>query len=134
MHKPFRLTKEDGEDIGFASTCLVASAISFSEFKEWLYYVIQHSNNVPNYFFDILDIEEKFDYTLKRNSIVGFTPSWEGARQEEHAIDGIAYKRNPNHNSDSVSRNDALIALKENPHIEKRFRELFPFVNLWDIP
>jgi hypothetical protein len=128
MNRPFRLTKTDSEDIGFASTCLVAGAITFSEFKGWLYFVIQHTDDVPNYFFDILDIQEKFDYTLKRHSIVGFTLGWECTRQEENALDGIAYKRNSNHDSDSVSRNDALIALKENPHIEKRFRDLFPFI------
>ncbi|WP_316364545.1 hypothetical protein [Candidatus Thiodiazotropha sp. CDECU1] len=128
MTRSYRLTKGNSEDIGFASTCLVANAISFSEFKEWIYYVIQHTENVPTYLFEILDIDEKYDYTLKRQSVIGFTPSWEGTNQEENALDGIAYKRNLNHKSDSVNREDALKALEEQSHIEKHFREMFPFI------
>lgn len=128
MTSSYRLTKGNSEDIGFVSTCLVTSAITFSEFKEWIYYVIQHTENVPPYLFDILGINEKYDYTLKRQSVIGFTPSWKGTKQEEDALDGIAYKRNPNYKSDAVSRDEALKALKEQSHIEKHFREMFPFI------
>ena len=125
----FKLEKNNSDDIGFASTCLIADILSFEEFKQWLYYVIEHADDVPTYFFDILDIKEKFDFTLKRHEVIGFTPSWQGSSdKEEDALDGIGYKRNSDFSSDASSKEAALKALSENPHIEQRFRDTFPFI------
>lgn len=73
--RAFRLTREDSADIGFATTCLTISAITFEEFKEWLHRVIEVSDDCPSWVFDILDLKEKFDYTLRVRQIIGFIPS-----------------------------------------------------------
>lgn len=39
----FSLTRNDSSDIDFALACLMAGAIHFGEFKEWLYFVIEHA-------------------------------------------------------------------------------------------
>ncbi|MCZ4283148.1 hypothetical protein O4H49_20385 [Kiloniella laminariae] len=130
MAKSFRLEKNNSDDIGFASTCLVAGIIDFDEFKAWLYFVMENSDEIPSYFFNILDINEKFEYTLKRQEVVGFTPSWEGTTFEENALYGIGYKRNIAYQNDVVSQISALKALSKNPHIEERFKETFPFLEL----
>jgi len=121
-----RLEKNDCDDIGFARACLISGVVDFDEFKQWIYHVVEIQDEVPSYFWDILDIEDKFDF--KPLSIMGFNPYWQHTGTEEYALDGIAYKRRKDHVSDAVSSKAALNALVENPHIEKRFREMFPFI------
>ena len=124
-----KLTKNNGEDIGFANSVLISSIITFNEFKKWLYYVIEYSEDtVPTYFFDILDIEEKFDYTLKIAQIVGFYDGGHINSIEEKALCGIGYIRFPEYKSDYVTKKDAIEALSKLPYIEKRFRDMFPFI------
>lgn len=125
----FHLAKEDSADIGFATDCLVAGIITFLEFKSWLYYVIENSEEVPSYFFDILDVEEKFDYTLRTVEILGFHPGWEATDNELNALDGIGFKRFSEFKTDAAQKETALQALEKNPHIEQRFREMFPFID-----
>ena len=124
----FRLTKNDCEDIGFAQSCLTAGIISFDELKQWLFWVIETEDDVPNYIWDIIDLKEKFDFVPLR--IMGFNPYWEHTDDEDDALDGIGYKRSLDFNSDAVSRSDALQKLIANPHIEERFRKTFPFIDL----
>lgn len=127
MSRPFRVLKEDGEDLGFVLDCLYSGAISFDEFKEWLYLVIERTDEVPFYVFDILDLKNKFDF--KPLITIGFVPHWDHTEKESDAINAIAYKRRPDYVSDAVSREEALKALEANPHIENRFRESFPFID-----
>lgn len=130
MKQEFHLTKNDNADISFASTALIAGVISFDEFKEWLYLVIQNDDSCPSYVFDIIDLESKFDYTLKMGEILGFIPSWELNDDEEKALDGIGYKRFSDFSSDLAPRQVALAALERNPQVEARFRETFPFITI----
>ncbi|KPQ22191.1 MULTISPECIES: hypothetical protein [unclassified Halomonas] len=127
MTRNFRLEKNDSDDIGFAKASLVSGVLKFSEFKQWLYYVIEHQDQVPAYFWDILDIENKFDF--KPFSVMGFNPSWEHTESESDALDGIGYRRWNDFLSDAVPREVALQELDRNPHVEKRFRETFPFID-----
>lgn len=126
--RKMHLTKENSDDLGFANICLTYSAITFDEFKNWIYAIIESSDDYPSFLFDILDAKEKFDYTLKVRQIIGFNPSWDPSESEHQAIAGIAYKRFPNHKSDVARKDPALKALTANPHIESRFRETFPFI------
>lgn len=126
MKKFLRLEKNDCDDIGFAKACLVAGALDFKEFKQWILYVIESQEEVPLYFWEILDLESKFDF--KPLSVMGFNPYWEHTEQENNALDGIGYRRRLDFVSDVVSRSSALKALEENPHIEQRFKEMFPFI------
>ena len=124
----FRVWKNNGEDLGFAIACLVTGAVTFDEFKEWLYLVIEHADDLPGYIFDILDIKERFDF--KPSITIGFVPHWEHMDRELDAIEAITYNRRSEYISDAASRKDALKALEENPHIEQRFRETFPFIKI----
>lgn len=126
----FHLVKGDGADIGFATTCLISGVITFSEFKDWLHYVIENSTDVPGYIFDILDCKEKFDYTLRARPIVGFDPAWDATSDELTALEGVGFIRFPDFNTDASSKEQALEALERNRHVEGRFRELFPFIQV----
>lgn len=120
------LTKNNCDDIGFAKSCLLAGVISFDEFKKWLFWVVENEEEVPNYFWDLIDLKEKDEFNPLR--IMGFNPYWSHSDDEDDALDGIGYKRKPDFTSDATSRTDALRKLANNPHIEKRFRETFPFI------
>ncbi len=51
-NKKFKLTREDnGEDIGFAISCMYSQAITLDEFKSWIDYVILNSKveDLPSY-------------------------------------------------------------------------------------
>ena len=121
-----RLTKDDCEDIGFAASCLTAGILSFDEFKQWLFWVIENEDDVPNYVWDIIDLKEKLDFVPLR--IMGFNPYWEHTDDEDDALDGIGYTRRSDFNSDAVSRSDALQKLADNSHVEDRFKATFPFI------
>lgn len=127
MKPKLRLDKNDCDDIGFAKACLVAGVLEFSEFKKWIYYVIENQDEVPAYFWDVLEVESKFDF--KPLLVMGFNPYWHHTASENNALDGIGYRRWDDFVSDAVPREMALRELNKNPHIEQRFREMFPFVN-----
>lgn len=127
--KKFSLFKNDGADIGFSTSCLICGVVTFSEFKEWLYIVIERSDDVPEYVFDILDLKDKFEYTLNTGRILGFHPGWGGTDDERKAIYGIGFRRFPDFKTDAYLKDDALQSLERNHHIEQRFREMFPFID-----
>ncbi len=122
------LTKQNSSDIGFSSSSLIAGALTFDESKEWIYYVIEHSDEVPNYFFDILDLKERPDYTRHIREVLGFRPSWGVTEEKMAALIGIGYKRFPEYSMDNASKASAIKALEESPDIDARFRSIFPFI------
>lgn len=126
----FYLIRGDSSDIGFASTCLAAGAISFSEFKEWIFFVIENSEDVPPYMFEILELENRLDYIRAAREILGFQPAWNADERELCALDGVGYKRFKNFMSDASGREKALKCLDANQHVEALFRYAFPFINL----
>jgi hypothetical protein len=83
----FGLSKNDSADIGFALACLRGGAIHFREFKEWLYFVIEHGDNTPSYVFDMLDVEFRRDFN--HLIIMGFHPPSDLAVEEFDAINGF---------------------------------------------
>lgn len=124
--RKLRLNREDSTDIGFATSCLTASVLTFEEFKDWLNEIICATDDYPHYIFDILDLEKKFDYTLHVRRILGFQPGADLSQDEYRAVSGIAYKRFSGHRSDIARKDTAVAALTRQPQIEAMFRELFP--------
>lgn len=126
----FRVTKEDSYDLGFADACQLSAAISPEEFVKWVYWVIENSDqDLPSYFFDLDSLSNSAGALY---DAIGFVPSPELSDSEEKAIDGIAYKRGaydplPDYDV-HISKEDALNALADNPQIEERFRNTFPFI------
>jgi len=121
-----RLEIDDSSDIGFVDNCLVPGVISLNEFKEWIYFVIENHDDIPSYFFEILDLNHKFEYNCLR--IMGFAPKWEYNDASLDALVGIGFKRGAITTNDNLTREEALRALERNPHIEKKFYEMFPFL------
>jgi len=126
----WRVTREQSDDLGFALTCLTAWAVDLDEFKVWVYRVIVDSDELHEHLLDMGDAHERFDVTLRRQEIIGWSPSWSPSRRQRHAIDGIAYARVPGYRSDAVDRDAAIDALSRSPEIVDRFRRFFPGVDI----
>lgn len=114
------LVKNDCADIGFAQALHIAGAISFEEFRNWLYKIIGEEESVPNYVFDLLDQPTRIDLLDNQLRIMGFVPHTDHTVDEDRAVDGIAYLRNSDYVSDWVTRETAVAALKRNPHIREK--------------
>ena len=131
--KHWRLTKNDGEDIGFADACLIFDAVSWDEFREWLYFLIGELDEVPTYFFDLLDMKDRTECLCHSHESMGFSGGTNLTKGEFSALTGIAYKRGfydtPIDYDPVITRRGAMKALARSPHIEERFRETFPFID-----
>ena len=124
-NKNFRLTREDnGEDIGFAISCIYSQAITLDEFKSWIDYVILNSKveDLPSYIWEIVDWDGKYNIY----KYIGFTPCGIEGRLSD-ALTGIAIKRNMDI-FEPVSKKKALDALRKNPNLVKKFKDFFPFI------
>ena len=124
MH--LRLEKEDCDDIAFVLACFNCWAISLDELKEWVYFVVGEQDEVPAYFWDVLDVKERQEVNSLR--LLGYVPHWDHTLSDARAVDAIAYQRNPGFQSDFVGKELAQKCWQENPHIEQRFRTMFPFI------
>lgn len=124
----FRLSKNDSSDIGFALACLTCGAIHFREFKDWLFYVIEHGEDPPGYIFDMLDIDLRVDF--KPHEIMGFVATTGLSGEELDALTGIGFQRGIVEKEDTVSRSNALKKLQDNPVFQQRFRQFFPFLDI----
>ena len=124
-NKNFKLTREDnGEDIGFAISCMYSQAITLDEFKSWIDYVILNSKveDLPSYIWEIVDWDGKYIIY----EYIGFTPYGIEGRLSD-ALTGIAIKRNMDI-FEPVSKKKALDALRKNPNLVKKFKDFFPFI------
>lgn len=124
-NKNFKLTREDnGEDIGFAISCMYSQAITLDEFKSWIDYVILNSKveDLPSYIWEIVDWDGKYNIS----KYIGFTPCGIEGRLSD-ALTGIAIKRNMDI-FESISKKKALDALRKNPNLVKKFKDFFPFI------
>lgn len=127
----FSLTKNESSDIDFALACLMVHAIHFGEFKEWLYYVIEHADDPPHYIFDMLDIELYVDFKPMR--IRGWHSEPEFTDDEYDALVGISFQRNINSSEDRISRTQAIAQLQSNPAFFSRVKDFFPFLDLEEV-
>ncbi|MCB5200599.1 hypothetical protein LGQ03_15260 [Loktanella sp. TSTF-M6] len=123
-----RLTKDDGEDIGFVKSCFFMGIIDFNELQRWLHHVVETQDDLPDYIWSMLDMKDKFDF--KPLKVLGFTPYWDHSREEEQALAGIGYLRSSTFTSDLASKTDAIKLLDDNPHIHERFQHTFPFLTI----
>ena len=124
-NKNFKLTREDnGEDIGFAISCMYSQAITLDEFKSWIDYVILNSKveDLPSYIWEIVDWDGKYNIS----KYIGFTPCGIEGRLSD-ALTGIAIKRNMDI-FETISKKKALDALRKNPNLVKKFKDFFPFI------
>ena len=121
-----KLVRNNSDDIGFVHACLIPGVINLDELKEWIYFVIEHYDQTPSYFFRILDLNHKFEYNAFE--IMGFVPGFEPKKDEYNALIGVGFKRGAINSNDNLTRKDAIKALERNPHIEKKFYEMFPFL------
>ena len=132
MSANLRLTKNDSADIAFVENCLMSGAISQNELRQWLYHIIENTDNIPTYVFDLLDTKDLREMFRGANGPIGFFTSSDLNDAESDAVTGIAYKRGhydrPLGHDVYIGRDAALEALEKNLHIEKRFREMFPFI------
>ena len=124
----FRLTKKDSSDIGFALTCLMCGSIQFGEFKEWLYFIIEHAEAPPSYIFDMLDVELRVNFEPHR--IMGWTASSGISDGEMDALTGIGFLRGICDFEDTVSRIDAVEKLRDDDEFFCRVKAFFPFLDL----
>lgn len=124
----FRLTLNDSADIGLAHSALFARAITFEEFQDWLYFVVEHADDPPHFIFDLIDWDRSVDTHI--NQVIGWWPST-GVETDLDALLGVGFVRNLCDSCDSMSREDAISALKSNADVLKRLRILMPFVD-WD--
>ena len=114
----WKITKEQGQDLSFATYCLLSAAINLQEFKLWLDKVVLDMpiDNIPFYIFDLIDLEGVGDIY----NILDFVPN----------SDLSAFLRGIDVYDPPVSKEKALKALKKHPEIYQRFQHFFPFVEL----
>ena len=124
----FSLTRNDSSDIDFALACLMTRAIHFSEFKEWLYFVIEHAEAPPSYVFEMLDVDLYVDF--KPLNIRGWHSEPELTDGEWDALEGVSFMRNINSFEDRISRTQAIAQLQYNPAFFDRVKDFFPFLDL----
>lgn len=87
--EPFRIDRDDSVDLGFAMECLLAGAVTKTEFREWLYLVVELNDEVPFWLFDILDVPPDDQGYVTRMPIP-FAPTSDLTTTEQNAVSGIA--------------------------------------------
>lgn len=122
------------ENLDFTLRSMHSNCVSFNEFKEWIYLMIENYENLPTYFFDFLDADNLNEiYRLINSDRHASNAHINLTSGERRALYGIAYKRgrftkeNP---SEICTEKTALKNLEQNSHILQRFRETFPFIKL----
>lgn len=122
-------SKEDASIIGFVLYC-EGNAITYDEFKEFLYLTINNNSvdDLPYYIWDLIDLDEENKSDIYQ--ILGFVSYGGLTKGEIESIYGIGIKRFGDIGDIPISKSRALKSLKENPHILKRFKETFPFIQL----
>lgn len=123
----FDLTINNSNTIGFVIACLFSSAIDTDELNEWALHVVQklEVDDIPEYIYGLME----FNGTLASvYSIIGFSPVWNRSEEEDKAVYGIAVKRGKNLFDLPFSKEESLDCLANNSHIEKAFKNTFPFI------
>lgn len=125
----WKITKEQGQDLSFATYCLLSAAINSQEFKLWLEKVVLDipADNTPFYIFDLIDFEGE---VADIYNILNFVPNTDLSKDQDDALTGIAFLRGIDIYDPPVSKEKALKALKKHPEIYQRFQHFFLFVEL----
>jgi hypothetical protein len=120
------LTKEDSGRIALVTSSLFAGALDLNELHEWAVSILAQEQNPPLYIIDLMEFNEA---RFKIYNTIGFVPRWPYPARQKVALVGIAYRRGRDLFDPPYSRQEALDALQQYPHIEAAFRAEFPFVN-----
>lgn len=123
------LSRENPSLIGFVVDCRASSAITFEEFIEWCFYMIKQYDDLPTYMYYLVDCKNLSEV----REVIGFNVFPDINEKESEAVWGIAAKRGVDieeRYERMITRKKALKRLEQYPHIEKRFRETFPFIDL----
>ncbi|MDQ9036402.1 hypothetical protein RFH07_07185 [Acinetobacter seifertii] len=125
----FKIYKNDSEDFNFVLGCLYSQAIDLADFRIWIERIIEITSveDIPFYIFDLVDFD---GYLYEVSKIIGFVPDDYLSNDEKNSLYGIAFLRGADIYDPPVTRDEALKAVERNPHILKRFKSLFPFINL----
>lgn len=125
----WNVSKENSADLGFALSCLFLEAITFDEFKKWLYIVISDNNidDIPIYIYELLDFDKKLYHIY---NVIGYTPISCLNEYEKNAIIGIAFLRKENLYDVLLEKNEAIKILENNIYIYEKFVHFFPFIDI----
>ena len=126
MIQKLALEPGNSEDLAFAYACLVYGAVSFEEFIQWAFYVIENTENFPDYFLNIIDLKQR--YELKPSDTFGFDPVWSHRNLEMKIIMAIGFKRGIKKAEDIIKRAEQEKYLKNDKNIISRFYNTFPFL------
>lgn len=121
----WKITKEQGQDLSFATYCLLSAAINSQEFKLWLEKVVLDipADNTPFYIFDLIDFEGE---VADIYNILNFVPNTDLSKDQDDALTGIAFLRGIDIYDPPVSKEKALKALKNILKSIKGFSISFP--------
>lgn len=127
--KKFNLTKDNSEDIGFVTDCLLMGVISLKELKEWICKIIHQCDvdSLPTYIYNLLDYNGENSGVY---NVISFSPNSKLRKIDEYALYGIGIKRFGTIFDMPIPRDVALNALDKNPYILERFKKEFDFINL----
>ncbi|MFI6865390.1 hypothetical protein [Nocardia sp. NPDC050406] len=121
------LTEDDGRTIGFVVSCWYNGVIELAELRKWCEHVIitNEMQDIPQYMFDLIDVAAPGEIL----DTIGFLPE-ELTRQEDRALYGIAFGRGRDVSDPPLTPAAAKRALQMRPDVLRRFREVFPFIEL----
>jgi hypothetical protein len=119
------LVNGDSSLIGFVEYCLYSAAITDKDIQNWSMHMIEKYDDLPLYMYDLPDFKKE-DYNLYK--LIGFATSWGFSEEDKDALYGIAYKRGFTPYDCPLTKEGAIRRLEECPHIKKKFREIFPFI------
>ncbi len=119
----WKITKEQGQDLSFATYCLLSAAINLQEFKLWLEKVVLDMpiDNIHFYIFDLIDLKEGVGDIY---NILDFVPNSDLSKDQDDALTGIAFLRGIDVYDPPVSKEKALKALKKHPETFAKFLSL----------
>jgi hypothetical protein len=126
--KPTGLDRDDSEQIGFVTECLMCAAIDLRELRAWCVQIIERYpiEAIPEYLFELVD----FDGPLaKIYRVIGFVPVWEHDERDIASLYGIAAQRGRERYEWPVPPDVAKEKLRRNRKIQKRFASTFPFIS-----
>ena len=127
--KQGKCTKKERDTIAFVLACLFSSAITKADLRQWAISIIDKldAESTPSYIFDLVDFNGELKDIYK---IIGFVPIWNCFHAEENSLYGISVIRGVGLYDAPLKPQEALLLLKENPHIFDSFVDVFPFIIL----
>ena len=127
----WKIYKDNNRDLDFVLNCLFCQSINLNEMSMWIDKVIETSvlEKIPDYVFELSATNfDKFNI-CDIYEIIGFVTDGQFSKYDL-AIYGIAFLRGFDVFDSPVSKEQALQALEENPHILDEFRRFFPFIEI----